>query len=92
MRSVAAAVGRSLVGLAIMLAILMTVVSTMADADRLRGSGRGPLVIGHRGASGYLPEPTLESDALAIALGADFIEPDLMATKGGHLALRGERP
>ncbi|HET9700143.1 MAG TPA: glycerophosphodiester phosphodiesterase [Burkholderiales bacterium] len=50
----------------------------------------GPLVIGHRGASGYLPEHTLESYALAIELGADFIEPDLVATKDGHLIARHE--
>lgn len=49
-----------------------------------------PLVIGHRGASGYLPEHTLESYALAIELGADFIEPDLVATKDGHLIVRHE--
>jgi glycerophosphoryl diester phosphodiesterase len=50
----------------------------------------GPLVIGHRGASGYLPEHTLESYALAIELGADYVEPDLVATKDGHLIARHE--
>ncbi|HET9978000.1 MAG TPA: glycerophosphodiester phosphodiesterase [Burkholderiaceae bacterium] len=49
-----------------------------------------PLVIGHRGASGYLPEHTLESYALAIELGADYIEPDLVATKDGVLIARHE--
>ena len=39
------------------------------------------LVIAHRGASGYRPEHTLESYRLAIALGADYIEPDLVATR-----------
>ena len=53
-------------------------------------SGARPLVIGHRGASGYLPEHTLESYALAIELGADFIEPDLVATKDGVLIARHE--
>jgi glycerophosphoryl diester phosphodiesterase len=48
------------------------------------------LVIGHRGASGYLPEHTLESYALAIELGADYIEPDLVATRDGHLIARHE--
>jgi glycerophosphoryl diester phosphodiesterase len=52
--------------------------------------GEAPLVIGHRGASGYLPEHTLESYALAIELGADYIEPDLVATKDGHLIARHE--
>ena len=49
-----------------------------------------PLVIGHRGASGYLPEHTLKSYALAIKLGADYIEPDLVATKDGYLIARHE--
>lgn len=49
-----------------------------------------PLVIGHRGAAGYLPDHTLEGYALAIELGADFIEPDLVATKDGYLIARHE--
>jgi glycerophosphoryl diester phosphodiesterase len=50
-----------------------------------------PLVIGHRGGgSGYLPEHTLEAYALGIELGADYIEPDLVATKDGHLIARHE--
>ncbi|MEM8883135.1 MAG: glycerophosphodiester phosphodiesterase family protein [Planctomycetota bacterium] len=48
------------------------------------------LVIGHRGASGYRPEHTLEAYALAITQGADFIEPDLVATKDGVLIARHE--
>ncbi|MFB1036265.1 MAG: glycerophosphodiester phosphodiesterase, partial [Sinobacterium sp.] len=43
------------------------------------------LVIAHRGASGYLPEHTLESVTLAYALGADFIEQDLVVTKDSKL-------
>jgi glycerophosphoryl diester phosphodiesterase len=56
------------------------------------GGGREqtPLVIGHRGASGYLPDHTLEGYTLAIKLGADYIEPDLVATKDGHLIARHE--
>lgn len=49
-----------------------------------------PLVIGHRGAGGYVPEHTLESYALAIELGADFVEPDLVSTKDGVLIARHE--
>jgi glycerophosphoryl diester phosphodiesterase len=49
-----------------------------------------PLVIAHRGASGYLPEHTLEAYELAIELGADYIEPDLVATKDGVLIARHE--
>lgn len=41
------------------------------------------LVIAHRGASGYLPEHTLEAYALAYGMGADYIEPDLVLTKDG---------
>ena len=53
-------------------------------------SGEAPLIIGHRGASGELPEHTLEAYRLAILRGADFIEPDLVATKDGHLIARHE--
>jgi glycerophosphoryl diester phosphodiesterase len=49
-----------------------------------------PLVIGHRGASAYRPEHTLESYELALAMGADFIEPDLVITKDGVLVARHE--
>src|SRR5207248_4847613 len=49
-----------------------------------------PIVIGHRGACGYRPEHTLASYELAIALGADFIEPDLVITKDGRLVARHE--
>ena len=52
--------------------------------------GENPLVIGHRGASGYLPDHTLEGYKRAIELGADFIEPDLVATKDGVLVARHE--
>jgi len=49
-----------------------------------------PLVIAHRGASGYRPEHTLASYRLAIEQGADFIEPDLVATADGALIARHE--
>jgi glycerophosphoryl diester phosphodiesterase len=52
--------------------------------------GKAPLVIAHRGASGYMPDHTLEGYAKAIELGADFIEPDLVATKDGVLIARHE--
>ncbi|MCW7539837.1 glycerophosphodiester phosphodiesterase [Aquabacterium sp. A7-Y] len=52
--------------------------------------GARPLVIGHRGASGYLPEHTLASYAKAIEMGADYIEPDLVSTKDGVLIARHE--
>jgi glycerophosphoryl diester phosphodiesterase len=49
-----------------------------------------PLVIGHRGASGYVPEHTLAAYWLAIEQGADYIEPDLVSTKDGVLVARHE--
>lgn len=53
-------------------------------------NGERPLVIGHRGAPGILPEHTIEGYRLAIAQGADFIEPDLVSTKDGVLVARHE--
>ncbi|MCC8940180.1 glycerophosphodiester phosphodiesterase [Bradyrhizobium sp. Arg68] len=72
-------------GLALAAAILALcpAYSTAGDRDDIKF--RKPLVIGHRGAHGYLPAHTLEGYALAIELGADFIEPDLVATRDGHL-------
>ncbi len=49
-----------------------------------------PIVIGHRGASGYRPEHTIESYRLAIEQGADYIEPDLVSTKDHVLIARHE--
>lgn len=49
-----------------------------------------PSVIGHRGAPGYRPEHTRASYELAFALGADSVEPDLVATKDGVLVVRHE--
>jgi glycerophosphoryl diester phosphodiesterase len=44
-----------------------------------------PLVIAHRGASGYLPEHTAEAKALAYGMGADYLEQDVVATRDGKL-------
>jgi glycerophosphoryl diester phosphodiesterase len=49
-----------------------------------------PLVIGHRGASGYRPEHTIAAYELAIQMGADYIEPDIVSTKDGILIARHE--
>lgn len=51
---------------------------------------RHPLVIGHRGASGYRPEHTESAYRLALQLGADAVEPDVVATKDGVLVVRHE--
>ncbi|MBD2342894.1 esterase-like activity of phytase family protein [Anabaena subtropica FACHB-260] len=61
---------------------------TLTPFNTLRG--QTPLVIGHRGASGDRPEHTLEAYRVAIAQGADFIEPDLVITKDGVLIARHE--
>ncbi|WP_426170839.1 glycerophosphodiester phosphodiesterase [Pseudoduganella sp. R-31] len=50
--------------------------------------GKPALVVAHRGASGYLPEETVEAYAKAIELGADAIEPDVISTKDGVLIAR----
>ena len=52
--------------------------------------GAAPIVIGHRGASGYRPEHTLASYDLAISQGANYIEPDLVLTKDGVMIARHE--
>jgi glycerophosphoryl diester phosphodiesterase len=49
-----------------------------------------PLIIGHRGAGGYVPEHTIQSYRLAIRLGADYVEPDLVMTKDHVLIARHE--
>ncbi|MEM8504508.1 MAG: esterase-like activity of phytase family protein [Cyanobacteria bacterium P01_D01_bin.1] len=53
-------------------------------------NGQAPIVIGHRGASGELPEHTLEAYQLAMEQGADFVEPDLVITSDGVLIARHE--
>jgi glycerophosphoryl diester phosphodiesterase len=49
---------------------------------------KAPLVIAHRGASGYFPEETIEAYRLAIAMGVDVIEPDIVVSKDGVLIAR----
>jgi glycerophosphoryl diester phosphodiesterase len=49
-----------------------------------------PLVIAHRGASGYRPEHTRSAYELAVAMGADAVEPDIVPTRDGVLVLRHE--
>jgi len=51
---------------------------------------RAPLIIGHRGAPGYRPEHTRPSYELALAQGADAVEPDLVASRDGVLLVRHE--
>jgi glycerophosphoryl diester phosphodiesterase len=88
--------------LALILALIAAsyVSAAAADSDGSQGASKGnngdhrtldggaPLVIAHRGASGYFPEETIEAYRLAIAMGVDAIEPDLVVTKDGVLVAR----
>jgi glycerophosphoryl diester phosphodiesterase len=51
---------------------------------------RPPLVIGHRGACGYRPEHSRSAYDLALAMGADAVEPDVVVTRDGVLVVRHE--
>ncbi|XP_023937691.2 uncharacterized protein LOC112045652 [Bicyclus anynana] len=75
--------------------IVAIVVATPAKSTtgKFQSNDRGPdscspVIIAHRGASGYAPEHTLGSYALAITMGADYVEPDLVMTKDGQLISR----
>lgn len=78
--------------LAMAMAFSMAAPTAQADTNPQQRAAKAarPLVIGHRGTAGYLPDHTLESYALAVELGADYIEPDLVATRDGHLIARHE--
>ena len=82
MPSIAYALSRSL---RTAVPVLLAVAATASVADLKQLNGDAPIVIAHRGASGYLPEHTLGGYELAVKLGADYIEPDLQLTKDGVL-------
>lgn len=65
-------------------------VSHVAAGGQAAGTMPDPLVIAHRGASGYRPEHTLAAYDLGVGMGADYIEPDLVMTKDGVLVDRHE--
>lgn len=75
---------------AIAASALIAFAPTAAQAQRASQKPHIPILIAHRGASGYLPEHTLQGYALAIELGADYVEPDLVSTKDGVLIARHE--
>jgi glycerophosphoryl diester phosphodiesterase len=88
-----------MIGLSILLSAFSCVCIAQTDAiptmkrhnDQSNNNDQARLiVIAHRGASGYRPEHTLEAYRLAIQMGADFIEPDLVPTKDGVLIARHE--
>jgi glycerophosphoryl diester phosphodiesterase len=74
---------RGLTSIALALIVVTGLSSTSASAQPLEGRPAAPIVIAHRGASGYLPEHTLPSYAMAHAQSADYIEPDLVRTRDG---------
>jgi glycerophosphoryl diester phosphodiesterase len=78
------------VGALVSLVVTVTAPSAGSQTQGSDEKRAEPLVIGHRGASGYRPEHTLSSYRLAIELGADYIEPDLVSTKDGVLVARHE--
>jgi glycerophosphoryl diester phosphodiesterase len=82
--------GLTLAAVALMVACTSGGMSSHMRAKYPTLDGSSPLVLAHRGASGYLPEHTLAGYKKAIELGADFIEPDLVVTKDGHLVARHE--
>lgn len=85
-----ASLGRTLALTCLSAAALVACGGNGDPAPFLTLNGAQPLVIGHRGSAGYLPDHTLEGYKLAIQNGANFIEPDLVATKDGELIARHE--
>jgi glycerophosphoryl diester phosphodiesterase len=83
-----------LLSLVLLLVVATTGVAVARSGDSGHGDSKGhradPLVIAHRGASGYRPEHTLAAYELGARLGADYVEPDLVRTKDGVLVARHE--
>lgn len=79
----------ALVGLAMTPVACQTAV-TMPQRQLKTLNNQHPIIIAHRGASGHRPEHTLSAYQLGIEMGADFVEPDLVLTKDGHLVCRHE--
>ncbi|MGB9377734.1 MAG: glycerophosphodiester phosphodiesterase [Mycobacteriales bacterium] len=89
-------------GFALLLALAAVAVATVGNpAAHLVGTAAAtaesggsdaarPLIFGHRGAAGYRPEHTLASYDLAVRMGADVIEPDLVSTRDHVLVARHE--
>lgn len=77
-------------GLAFGAAAVFCSTPALSEPHRHGARDAAPIVIAHRGASGYLPEHTLAAYWMAIEQGADYIEPDLVITKDGVLVARHE--
>lgn len=77
---------RILAGCFVSSAVLLSTSTFMnTEATQIAGKTKRPLLIAHRGASGYAPEHTTAAYELAIKLGADFVEQDLQVTRDGVL-------
>lgn len=76
---------------AVLLATAFAPISSASEEPPVPLKDAIPIVIAHRGASGDLPEHTLEAYSRAIDLGADYIEPDLVFTRDGILVARHDR-
>ena len=77
--------GCGLLVMTLLVGCAVTVSEMASQGEDHSASRQGKLVIAHRGASGYLPEHTLEAKAMAYAQGADFIEQDLVMSKDDHV-------
>jgi glycerophosphoryl diester phosphodiesterase len=82
---------------AVALAVSAVAAAPLAQPSTAVAAERGasprvdtPIVVAHRGASGHRPEHTIAAYKLAIRMGADYIEPDLVSTKDGVLVARHE--
>lgn len=71
-------------------ALAITAATPLLAGRAMAAKPRSPLIIAHRGASGDAPEHTLAAYTLAITMGADIIEPDLVMTRDGVLIARHE--
>lgn len=65
----------------------LAVLVGLASCSALVAQDSQPIVIAHRGASGYLPEHSLPAKAMAYAMGADYLEQDLVMTKDDRLVV-----
>jgi glycerophosphoryl diester phosphodiesterase len=67
--------------------VLLLLVAACSDGSLNAPLGDKPIVIAHRGASGYLPEHTIAAKAMAYAQGADYIEQDLVMTRDNEVVV-----
>lgn len=66
---------------------ILLILLCLICSPKLLANEAAKIVIAHRGASGYLPEHSMEAKAMAYAMGADYIEQDLVMTKDDQLVV-----